>query len=103
MTAQRRPRRISPRRCCPESRDEARRDRVSSIASSPGVVLPGEARSDGFADAYRTELHKLLAQLPTRLLALLAIVGPFAFAAVLSVQSGTPTDALFGAWVHSSG
>jgi ABC-2 type transport system permease protein len=31
------------------------------------------------------------------------IAGPFAFAAVLKVQSGTPSDALFGAWVHSSG
>ena len=71
--------------------------------ASPGVALPGAARSEGFVDAYRTELHKLLAQLQTRLIALLAVGGPFAFAAVLSVQSGTPADALFGSWVHSSG
>ena len=50
-----------------------------------------------------TELQKLLAQLTTRLLALLALLGPFAFAALLKVQSGTPSDALFGAWVHTSG
>ena len=30
-------------------------------------------------------------------------IGPLAFAAILKVQSGTPSDALFGVWVHSSG
>jgi ABC-2 type transport system permease protein len=74
-----------------------------SAVSAPEGVLPGTARRDGFRDAYRAELTKLLAQLPTRLVALLALVGPFAFAAVLRVQSGTPSDALFGAWVHTSG
>jgi ABC-2 type transport system permease protein len=53
--------------------------------------------------AYLTELQKLRAQLAVRLVALLAVLGPFAFAALLKVQSGTPSDALFGAWVHSSG
>jgi ABC-2 type transport system permease protein len=57
----------------------------------------------GVGDVYLTELQKLRAQLPTRLLALLAVLGPFAFAVLLKVQSGTPADALFGAWVHSSG
>ncbi len=55
------------------------------------------------SDVYVTELQKLRAQLPTRLLALLAVLGPVAFAVLLKVQSGTPADALFGAWVHSSG
>jgi ABC-2 type transport system permease protein len=53
--------------------------------------------------AYQTELVKLRAQLAIRVLALVCAVGPFAFAAVLKVQSGTPADALFGAYVHSSG
>src|SRR5579863_2068896 len=57
----------------------------------------------GVGDVYTTELQKLRAQLPTRLLALLAVLGPLAFAVLLKVQSGTPADALFGAWVHSSG
>lgn len=57
----------------------------------------------GVTDVYATELQKLRAQLPTRLLALLAVLGPLAFAVLLKVQSGTPADALFGAWVHSSG
>ena len=30
-------------------------------------------------------------------------LGPFAFGAVLKIQSGTPTDAVFGVWVHSTG
>ena len=53
--------------------------------------------------AYRTEVVKLSAQLAVRLLVLICAVGPFAFAAVLKAQSGTPADALFGAYVHSSG
>ena len=57
----------------------------------------------GVGDVYATELQKLRAQLPTRLLALLAVLGPLAFAVLLNVQSGTPADALFGTWVHSSG
>jgi len=76
---------------------------VTAIASSPPAAaaeLGGEA---GYRNAYRAELEKLFAQLPTRLLALVAVIGPFAFAAVLKIQSGTPSDALFGAWVHSSG
>ena len=31
------------------------------------------------------------------------VLGPFAFAVLLKVQSGAPADALFGAWVHTSG
>jgi ABC-2 type transport system permease protein len=64
------------------------------------LPLGGE---DPIWNAFRTELQKLGAQLTSRLLAVICIAGPFAFAAVLKVQSGTPSDALFGAWVHSSG
>jgi ABC-2 type transport system permease protein len=49
------------------------------------------------------EWRKLAAQLPLRLLAIVCVVAPFAFAVVLAVQSGTPSDALFGVWVHTSG
>lgn len=75
---------------------------MTAIASPSGAAAPA-LREDGFRDAYRTELQKLFAQLTTRLIALVAVVGPFAFAVLLKVQSGTPSDALFGAWVHSSG
>jgi ABC-2 type transport system permease protein len=57
----------------------------------------------GVRDAYLTEMEKLFAQLTTRITVLIALLGPFAFAAVLRIQSGTPSDALFGVWVHSSG
>jgi ABC-2 type transport system permease protein len=68
-----------------------------------GSSVPATPRPDGVRDAYATELQKLLAQLSTRLLMLVAALGPFAFTAVLRIQSGTPSDALFGVWVHSSG
>src|ERR1700735_1936285 len=61
------------------------------------------AVQSGVRDAYATEMQKLFAQLTTRMLAIIAVLGPFAFAAVLRIQSGTPSDALFGVWVHSSG
>ncbi len=69
-------------------------------ATSASRPLGGE---DAIWNAFRTELQKLGAQLIVRLLAVVCIAGPFAFAAVLKVQSGTPSDALFGVWVHSSG
>jgi ABC-2 type transport system permease protein len=59
--------------------------------------------SSGVRNAYDTELSKLMSQLPTRILVLICALAPLAFAAVLKVQSGTPSDALFGFWVHSSG
>jgi len=52
---------------------------------------------------YRAERRKLLAQLSTRVLALVCVFGPLAFGAVLSRQSGVPADTLLGIWVHSSG
>jgi ABC-2 type transport system permease protein len=73
---------------------------VSTLA--PGAELVTDSGL-GVRGAYVTELQKLRAQLSARLLALLALLGPFAFAVLLKVQSGTPADALFGAWVHSSG
>jgi ABC-2 type transport system permease protein len=59
--------------------------------------------SDALISVYRAERRKLAAQLSVRLLAVICVVGPFAFAAVLGAQSGTPADTLFGVWAHSSG
>lgn len=55
------------------------------------------------ARTYRVERRKLAAQLAVRVLALVCVLGPFLFAAVLRIQSGSPADSLYGAWVHSSG
>ncbi len=38
-----------------------------------------------------------------RLLALVCVLAPFLFGAILKIQSGSPTDTLYGVWVHSSG
>ena len=75
-------------------------------ALRPGEAIPGERagrRSGGVWSVYRAERRKLATQLATRLLALICILGPFAFAGVLKIQTGSPADTLFGVWVHSSG
>ena len=75
--------------------------------NSIAPTVPAAARPIGGPDpiwnAYRVEITKLSAQLIVRLLAIAAVACPFAFAAVLQAQSGTPADALFGTWVHTSG
>jgi ABC-2 type transport system permease protein len=77
---------------------------VTALASPEASGAVGASRPpSGARDTYVVELRKLTAQTITRLMALLAVLGPFAFAALLKVQSGTPSDALFGAWVHTSG
>lgn len=55
------------------------------------------------ATVFRAEWRKLTAQLSTRLLTLVCALGPLAYVLVLKTQSGVPTDALLGAWVHTSG
>jgi ABC-2 type transport system permease protein len=76
---------------------------MTTVASN-APAAPAELRgSDGVRNAYETELYKLMDQLTTRILVLICAIGPLAFAAILKVQSGTPSDALFGVWVHSSG
>jgi ABC-2 type transport system permease protein len=69
-----------------------------ALADPPAPAVAGRVRS-----AARTERRKLIARLPLRLLLVLCLLGPFAFAVLLKVQSGTPSDALFGIWVHTSG
>jgi ABC-2 type transport system permease protein len=52
---------------------------------------------------YRVEVRKLSSQVVIRVVALLCLVVPFIFGALLKVQSGAPTDTLYGVWVHSTG
>jgi ABC-2 type transport system permease protein len=74
-------------------------------ALRPGEAIPepSAGRHAGVRHVYRAERRKLSNQLSTRLLALICIVGPFAFAGVLKIQTGSPADTLFGVWVHQSG
>jgi len=76
---------------------------MTTIAPTASAARSDVGISEGVRNAYETELHKLMAQLTTRILVLVCAFGPLVFAAVLKVQSGTPSDALFGVWVHSSG
>ena len=80
----------------------AGRDCAAERSAAPRPTRAGRWAAR-LCNAYRAELHKLSAQLATRLLVLVCAFGPFAFAALLKVQSGTPSDALFGAWVHPRG
>ncbi len=76
---------------------------MTTISPTAPAARPELGISQGVRNAYETELHKLMAQLTTRILILVCAIGPLAFAVILKVQSGTPSDALFGVWVHSSG
>ncbi|MBV9805272.1 MAG: ABC transporter permease [Solirubrobacterales bacterium] len=76
---------------------------MSAVAPAPALAQSEPLVSVGLRNAYQAELHKLTAQLITRILMLVCAIGPLAFAVILKVQSGTPSDALFGVWVHSSG
>jgi ABC-2 type transport system permease protein len=75
---------------------------MSTVSALPGDAVAGR-RSGGAWRVFRIERRKLASQLAVRVLALICALGPFVFAAILKVQSGSPTDTLFGIWVHSSG
>ena len=77
---------------------------VGALAPGAGAsTAPAAALEQRLWRAYQTELRKLSAQAVLRLMLVLAVVGPFAFAGLLRIQSGTPQDAIFGVYVHSSG
>jgi ABC-2 type transport system permease protein len=80
---------------------------VSTVLDQPAGELTATDREvspmSSAIWAAATELRKLTAQLPLRLLIAICLLGPFVFTTLLKIQSGTPTDALFGVWVHSSG
>ena len=78
-----------------------------SVAEAAGTGPIGRpARTSGLCGVravYRVERRKLTSQLAIRLLALVCALGPFLFAAILKIQSGSPIDTLYGVWSHSSG
>ena len=78
---------------------------MSTAPALPSEALAPAAKQTarGVVRVYRVETRKLSSQLLIRVVALLAVVVPFIFAALLKVQSGAPTDTLYGVWVHSSG
>ena len=79
---------------------------MSAVGARVGQSPPPPrllSRGAGVARVYRAERRKLAAQTPVRLLALVCLLGPLAFAGILTSQSGAQADSLFGVWVHSSG
>ena len=82
---------------------------ATSELTPPAPVAPplgspsGISAGPGARSAYRIERRKLTTQPAPRVLALLCVLGPFAFAVILNSLSGSPSDTIFGVWVHSSG
>ncbi len=73
-----------------------------SAVGAPGVRPAVRREPSPVRHVYRTETRKLSSQLAIRLVALVCLLGPFVFAGILKVQSGSPTDTLYGVWVHST-
>lgn len=83
---------------------DARKRAAAISAHSTADELPqGQTGRRGLVAAYLVEQRKLLAQTSTRMAACVCALAPFAFALVLTRQSGVPGDSLLGIWVHSSG
>ncbi len=78
-------------------------DRSRLEPDGPAFVTASAQHRSAVPGVVRAELRKLIAQLSTRVLALVCLLGPLAFALVLKLQSGLPADTLFGVWVHQSG
>ncbi|HEY1524228.1 MAG TPA: ABC transporter permease [Solirubrobacteraceae bacterium] len=77
---------------------------MTTTTAVTGPAVPAQGRRPGGArSVFRIERRKLSSQLAVRVLALVCLLGPFVFAGILKIQSGSPTDTLFGIWVHSSG
>ena len=75
---------------------------MTTVIESP-LAPSAKTRGIGVRSVFRAEWRKLVAQLSTRVLALVCLLGPIAYVVVLKTQSGVPTDALLGVWAHSSG
>jgi ABC-2 type transport system permease protein len=76
---------------------------MSAATTLPATAATPPSTLRGVRRTARTERRKLTTQLPLRLLAVVCLLGPLVFAVLLKAQSGTPSDALFGSLVHTSG
>ncbi len=76
---------------------------ATTIAPPALARLPEVRPGAAIRHVYRAERRKLATQVATRVLALVCVLGPFAFAGILQTQTGAPADTMFGVWVHSSG
>ena len=76
---------------------------MTSSSVSFDTLVEVEVKPPGAAQVVRVELSKLAGQLPTRVVAAVVVLAPFAVAGVLKAQGAVPADTLFGRWVHTSG
>ncbi len=76
---------------------------MTTVTPETFVSRTRGARAGGLRRVYRAEVRKLSSQVVVRVVALLCLAVPFIFGALLKVQSGAPTDTMYGVWVHSSG
>jgi ABC-2 type transport system permease protein len=71
--------------------------------ATTAIGAPLRVRRGQVGHVYVIERRKLASQLAVRLVGLVAVISPFVLGAILKVQSGSPTDTLYGVSVHSSG
>lgn len=81
---------------------------MSTVPAGVGVDVgtrrqPGARRHPGAGAVYRVELAKLQGQPTVRAALALVVVGPFALAGGLSLQTSVPADTLFGRWSLTTG
>ena len=76
---------------------------MTSSSVSFDTLVEVEVKPPGAAQVVRVELSKLAGKLPTRVVAAVVVLAPFAVAGVLKARDAVPADTLFGRWVHTSG
>lgn len=76
---------------------------MSMAARSGSTPAAATASRPPVTGPLRLEIAKLLGQTHVLVLGWLVVGAPVALVAALAVQSGTPSDTLFGRWVHESG
>lgn len=76
---------------------------VATEQRHPIATGVGSSGAGGWSLVYAVETRKLRSQAQIRLLAVVCVLAPFIAGILIKVQGGSPTDTLYGVWVHSSG
>lgn len=71
--------------------------------TAPQVSAPAERSGPGVATVVRVELAKLSSQLVARIVLVLCVLVPIAFAIMMRASSSHPADTLFGRWAGTCG
>lgn len=76
---------------------------MTELATAPVAATKQSRKSPGAGFVVVWELEKLIAQWRTRIVAVLCLLGPFAFVAAIKLTKNVPADTLFGRWINDSG